>query len=176
MYMGWVSVMGTMNMGVFPAWRLLFLLFLPPAPPPPLGLPLGLPGMGWKSEKMAFLSGWQGLLAVEEATEWFWGAWVSGRGYEGEVVVAWTYLGNEVEGNHVSRLGRDRVGSELELVVRCNSNHHSGSRSGHSLGKPGSEDSREQHIVRFAVIEIKLSKVSEWLRSRRLGRELQAKY
>jgi hypothetical protein len=28
--------------------------------------------MGWKSEKIAFFSGWQGLLAVEEATEWFW--------------------------------------------------------------------------------------------------------
>ena len=61
--------MGTINMGVLPAWRLLF-LFLPP-PLPPLGLPLGFPGIGWKSEKIAFFSGWQGLLAVDEATEWF---------------------------------------------------------------------------------------------------------
>ena len=78
MYIGWVSVMGTMNMGVLPVWRLLFLFFLafPLALPPPfglLGLPFGFPGMGWKSEKTAFLSGWQGLLAVEEATLWFYG-------------------------------------------------------------------------------------------------------
>ncbi len=73
MYMGWLSVMGTMNMGVFPAWRLLLRLRpLPALPPPaPLGEPLGLPGMGWKSEKMAFCWGWQGLFASEEATLWF---------------------------------------------------------------------------------------------------------
>lgn len=46
---------------------------VPPLPPAlaALGLALGFPGMGWKSEKMAFCSGWQGLLAVDEATEWF---------------------------------------------------------------------------------------------------------
>ena len=56
MYIGWLSVMGTMNMGVFPAWRLLLRLRPLPALPPPLpfGEPLGLPGMGWKSEKIAF--------------------------------------------------------------------------------------------------------------------------
>jgi hypothetical protein len=45
-----------MNMGVFPAWRLLLRLRPLPALPPPLpfGEPLGLPGMGWKSEKIAF--------------------------------------------------------------------------------------------------------------------------
>jgi hypothetical protein len=69
MYIGAVSVMGTMNMGVLPAWRLL-LRPLPPAAAA-LGLPLGLPGMGWKSEKIALFSGWQGLFAVEEATLWF---------------------------------------------------------------------------------------------------------
>jgi hypothetical protein len=65
MYIGAVSVTGTMNMGVLPAWRLAFL----PAPAP--GLPLGLPGMGWKSEKMALRWGWQGVLALLEATLWF---------------------------------------------------------------------------------------------------------
>lgn len=69
MYIGWLSVMGTMNMGVLLACLLLFLP-LPPALAA-LGLALGFPGMGWKSEKMAFCSGWQGLLAVDEATEWF---------------------------------------------------------------------------------------------------------
>jgi hypothetical protein len=68
MYIGAESVMGTMNMGVLPAWRLAFLP-LPPALP---GLPLGLPGMGWKSEKMALRWGWQGVFAFEDATLWFW--------------------------------------------------------------------------------------------------------
>jgi hypothetical protein len=54
--MGWLSVIGTMNVGVLPAWRFWF-LFLPLPPLPPLGEPLGFPGMGWKSEKMAFLAG-----------------------------------------------------------------------------------------------------------------------
>lgn len=60
--MGWLSVMGTMNIGVLPAWR---------RPLAGLGLPLGLPGMGWKSEKRALGPGWQGWFAVEEATLWF---------------------------------------------------------------------------------------------------------
>lgn len=46
-------MMGTMNMGVLVA-----LLF---------GFPFMGPGMGWKSEKMAFFSGWHGVLAFDEA-------------------------------------------------------------------------------------------------------------
>ena len=65
------------------------------------------------------------------------------------------YLGNEVESNHVSRLSGDRVGSKLELVVRRDSDHHSGGGSGHGLGKPGSEDSGEKH-VEVVVVEIRL--------------------
>ena len=56
------------------------------------------------------------------------------------------YLSNEVEGDHVSRLGGDRVGCELELVVRCNGDHHGGSGGSHSLSKPGSEDGGEKHV------------------------------
>jgi hypothetical protein len=70
MYMGWVSVTGTMNVGVLEAvWRRLFLPRLRP-----LALPLPLPGAatGWKSEYMAFCSGWQGVFALEEATLWFY--------------------------------------------------------------------------------------------------------
>ena len=57
------------------------------------------------------------------------------------------YLSDEVEGNHVSGLSGNRVGGELELVVRRNGDHHSGGGSSHSLGKPGSEDSGEKHLV-----------------------------
>ena len=77
MYIGLESVIGTMNMGVLGAacWRLL--LFLPLRPPPLLPLPLPLveaveaeatAATGWKSEKMALFSGWQGRSAVEDAT------------------------------------------------------------------------------------------------------------
>lgn len=61
MYIGSVSVTGTMNIGVLEFWRLLFLLPLP-------GLPLAGPATGWKSEKIAFLWGWHGVLAFDEAT------------------------------------------------------------------------------------------------------------
>lgn len=66
------------------------------------------------------------------------------------------YLGNEVEGNHVSGLGGDRVGSELKLVVRRDGDHHSGGGSGQGLGKPGSENSGEEHLD-VVVVEIRLS-------------------
>lgn len=94
---------------------------------------------------MAFFSGWQGLLAVDEATEWFWFVSVMDSS---RVVTLMSYLSNKVEGNHISGLSGDRVGRELELVVRRNGDHHSGSGSGHGLGKPGSENSGEKHLVR----------------------------
>jgi len=65
MYMGWLSVTGTMNVGELAVWR---------RPLAALGVPLGLPAMGWKSEKTAFAWGWQGVFALEEATLWFWAA------------------------------------------------------------------------------------------------------
>lgn len=70
------------------------------------------------------------------------------------------YLSNEVEGNHVSGLGGDRVGSELELVVRRDSDHHSGGGSCHGLGKPGSEDGGEEHVDGVVV---ELDYRSEWM-------------
>ena len=64
-----------------------------------------------------------------------------------EVVLRISYLSEEVESNHISGLGSDRVGSKLELVVRSNRDHHCSGGSGHGLGKPGSEDSGEKHLV-----------------------------
>lgn len=57
------------------------------------------------------------------------------------------YLSDEVEGDHISGLGSDRVGGELELVVCRNSDHHGGGGSGHCLDKSGSEHCREKHLV-----------------------------
>lgn len=61
------------------------------------------------------------------------------------------YLSDKVEGNHVSGLSDDRVGSELELVVRRDSDHHSGGGGCHGLGKPGSEDSGVKHLEGVVV-------------------------
>lgn len=59
MYIGWLSTTGTMNMGVLPAWRLLFLFFFPPFLPLVAAAALLLApagaATGWKSLKMAFL-------------------------------------------------------------------------------------------------------------------------
>lgn len=72
--MGFVSVTGTMNMGVLAAWRLLFFLrpFLPVvvvvAATAATFAPAGA-ATGWKSLKMAFRWGVQGELAFDEATE-----------------------------------------------------------------------------------------------------------
>lgn len=62
------------------------------------------------------------------------------------LVMLMPYLSNEVEGDHVSGLGSDRIGSELELVVRRNRDHHCGGGSGHGLSKSGSEDGGEKHL------------------------------
>ena len=64
-----------------------------------------------------------------------------------EVASRISYLSEEVESNHVSGLSSDRVGSELELVVRSDRDHHCGGGSGHGLGKPDSEDGGEKHLV-----------------------------
>ncbi len=64
-----------------------------------------------------------------------------------ELVVLLSYLRNEVESNHVSGLGSDRVGGKLELVVGRNRDHHSSSRSSHCLEKTGSENCGEKHLV-----------------------------
>lgn len=62
-------------------------------------------------------------------------------------VVNVSYLSDEVESNHVSGLGSNRVGGKLELVVRSDRDHHSSGGSSHRLCKPDREDSREEHVV-----------------------------
>lgn len=57
-----------------------------------------------------------------------------------------TYLSDEVEGDHISGLSGDGVGSKLELVVRSNRDHHSRSRGTHGLSQANSEHSRETHL------------------------------
>jgi hypothetical protein len=69
-----------------------------------------------------------------------------------EVASRNSYLSEEVESNHISGLGSDRVGSELELVVRSNRDHHCGGGSGHGLGKTDSEDGGEKHLVGLLVV------------------------
>jgi hypothetical protein len=64
-----------------------------------------------------------------------------------EVASSISYLSEEVESNHISGLGSDRVGSELELVVRSNRDHHCGGGDSHGLGKSDSEDGGEKHLV-----------------------------
>jgi hypothetical protein len=129
MYMGCVSVTGSMNMGVLAAWRLLLRL-LPWArlfPTPGAGA-----ATGWKSEKMALRWGWHGVFALEEATLWFW------REMLIEIVMweeARVYLADEIEGNRVSGLRGDAVGRELEFVVRCYCYCHGGSGCGEAVGE-----------------------------------------
>jgi hypothetical protein len=147
--MGLLSMTGTMNMGVAPAWRLLFFLrpFLPvvvvaaaAAAAATTLAPAGA-ATGWKSLKMAFFWGVQGELELDEATEWFW-AGVS-DGLWDEVWVA--YLADEVERNHISGLGNEIVGSEDELVVRTDRHNHRRSQDSRAVSESGKENAGVHH-------------------------------
>lgn len=64
------------------------------------------------------------------------------------------YLADEIESNHVARLGNDRVWRKLELVVGSNRDHHGGSGSSQALSQSRNCDVREKHDE-FGVICIR---------------------
>jgi hypothetical protein len=51
-----------------------------------------------------------------------------------------TYLRNEVEHDHVSRLGGDGVRGELELIIRSDSDHHCCGGRSQTLGQSRVDD------------------------------------
>lgn len=57
-----------------------------------------------------------------------------------------TYLADEVEGNHITGLGDDRIRSEDELVVRANGDLHGGSHDSRALGKSSENNAGVHHV------------------------------
>lgn len=56
------------------------------------------------------------------------------------------YLADEVESDHVTRLGRDGVGCKLELVVGSHGDRHGGSGYCQALGQSREYDVGEEHV------------------------------